>query len=213
MVAKCGDERVWHWAHKARSVCDPWWEHETEWHRAWKDQFPADWQEIVHHAKDGERHIADVKTHDGWVLEFQNSNIAPEERRSRETFYPKMVWVVNGAKQRDRQQSLNAWEGGVPVGGRNSWVRRIFPDECVLARKWAGGPVPVFLDFGEEQMLWWLFGTSFDGWIYVGRFPRAQFTHVHRSGAADIARKFDEFVNDLGKLVAGYESHLRAQRF
>ena len=51
---------------KGRRFCDPWWENETEWHRAWKDQFPADWQEIVHHAEDGEKHIADVKT-DRWL--------------------------------------------------------------------------------------------------------------------------------------------------
>jgi hypothetical protein len=50
-------------------------ENETEWHRAWKDQFPPEWQEIVHLAGDGERHIADVKTGDGWVIEFQHSYI------------------------------------------------------------------------------------------------------------------------------------------
>ena len=70
MVARCGEVRVRHWAHKGRRLCDPWWENETEWHRAWKDQFPADWQEVVCYAEDGERHIADVKTHAGWVIEL-----------------------------------------------------------------------------------------------------------------------------------------------
>src|SRR5882724_2105651 len=60
MVARCGDIRVWHWAHRSGRACDPWQENETEWHRAWKDRFPAEWQEIVHRAEDGERHIADV---------------------------------------------------------------------------------------------------------------------------------------------------------
>ena len=86
MVARCGEVRVRHWAHKGRRHCDPWWENETEWHRGWKDRFPADWQEIVHPDGDGERHIADVKTGDGWVIEFQHSYIKPEERRSREAF-------------------------------------------------------------------------------------------------------------------------------
>jgi competence protein CoiA len=98
MVARCGEVRVRHWARKQSSVCDPWWESETEWHRAWKDQFPADWQEIVQHAETGERHIADVKTHRGWVIEFQHSYLKPEERRSRDMFYPKLIWIVDGCR-------------------------------------------------------------------------------------------------------------------
>src|ERR1041385_5779332 len=96
VIAKCGNIRVRHWAHRAGGVCDPWWENETEWHRAWKDLFPAECQEVVHHAGDGELHIADVKTHDGWFIEFQPSPISPEERRSREAFYQSLIWVVDG---------------------------------------------------------------------------------------------------------------------
>ena len=70
MIAKCGDLRVPHWAHRAIRTCDPWWEPETEWHRIWKDQFPEDWQEIIHRSETGEKHIADVKTDFGVVLEF-----------------------------------------------------------------------------------------------------------------------------------------------
>jgi competence protein CoiA len=77
MVAKCGEVRAKHWAHVGKRICDPWWENETEWHRAWKGQFPADWQEIVHPGENGEKHIADVKTDQGWVLEFQHSHLDP----------------------------------------------------------------------------------------------------------------------------------------
>ena len=87
MVAKCGEVKIWHWAHQGRRFCDPWWENETDWHRAWKDRFPINWQEVVHHAETGEKHIADVKTDRGWVIEFQHSPLEPEERRSRETCY------------------------------------------------------------------------------------------------------------------------------
>jgi hypothetical protein len=41
------------------------------------------WQEIVHRSDSGEKHIADVKTDHGWVIEFQHSYLNPEERRSR----------------------------------------------------------------------------------------------------------------------------------
>src|SRR6266702_3722476 len=62
MVAKCGEVRMWHWAHQGSRFCDPWWENETEWHRAWKGQFPVNWQEVVHQTETGEKHISDVKT-------------------------------------------------------------------------------------------------------------------------------------------------------
>ena len=100
MIAKCGDQRVWHWAHRGVRVCDPWWEPETEWHRAWKNEFPADWQEAIHFAQTGEKHVADVKTQSGMVIEFQHSFLKTEERMSREAFYRKMVWVVDGRRRK-----------------------------------------------------------------------------------------------------------------
>jgi hypothetical protein len=211
LVAKCGEVRVRHWAHQGHRLCDPWWENETEWHRAWKDQFPAEWQEIVHLAGDGERHIADVKTGDGWVIEFQYSYITPEERRSREGFYPKLIWVVDGTRRkRDRAQLINAWKEGVPVGG-NSMVRRAFSDDCRLLREWAAGNAPIFLDLGDTEALWWLFAKSSNVSAYVAPYSRAQFIECHRSTGTEIARQFDECVSDIPKLIADYESHRRAR--
>jgi competence CoiA-like predicted nuclease len=116
MVAKCGEVNIWHWAHKGRRACDVWWENETEWHRAWKGRFPENWQEFVHTADNGERHVADVRTDRGWVIEFQHSHIRPEERHSRDAFYPKLVWVVDGARRkRDLAQFSNALERGTPT--------------------------------------------------------------------------------------------------
>src|SRR5215475_7083918 len=80
MIAKCGDHRVHHWAHRAACSCDHWWETETEWHRAWKNHFPEDWQEKVRRSQDGEKHIADVETDRGVVLEFQHSFLRRDER-------------------------------------------------------------------------------------------------------------------------------------
>lgn len=100
-LAKCGPLKSWHWAHKVRQHCDPWWENETDWHRAWKQCFQLDWQEIQHFDETGEKHIADVKTPAGLAIEFQNSPITAAEMRSREHFYDTMVWVVNAASFRD----------------------------------------------------------------------------------------------------------------
>ncbi|MBK8202524.1 MAG: hypothetical protein IPK68_09510 [Bdellovibrionales bacterium] len=77
VVEKCGELKISHWAHIGKRICDPWWENETEWHRTWKGHFPKQWQEFVHRAEDGERHIADVKTDQGYIIEFQHSHIRP----------------------------------------------------------------------------------------------------------------------------------------
>ena len=208
MVAKCGEVRVWHWAHNGRLLCDPWWENETKWHRDWKDQFPADWQEIVHTAGDGERHIADVKTGDGWVIEFQHSHIKPEERRSREAFYGKLIWVVDGRRRtRDEAQLVNALNEGLSVG---AW-RRVSSDTCVLLREWAASNAPIFVDFGGE-VLCWISSRSTDRSTYIAPYPRAQFIESHRGGTTELARKFDKLVNeDIPKLIAECESLLRTQ--
>jgi len=211
IVAKCGKIKVWHWAHQGGRFCDLWCENETEWHRNWKGQFPVNWQEVVHQAETGEKHIADVKTDRGWVIEFQHSYIKPEERQSRDTFYPKLIWVVDGTRRkRDCAKLLNAWAEGVPVG-ENSPVRRAFSDNCVLLREWAGSNAPIFFDLGESQVLWWLFAKSTNGAAYVAPYPRAKFIESHLGAATEMAREFDEFVNDVPKLVADYESHRRAQ--
>ena len=78
VISKCGDIKLWHWAHYSKRDCDVWWENETEWHRNWKGKFPVEWQEVIHYADDGEKHIADVKTGHGCILEFQHSFITNE---------------------------------------------------------------------------------------------------------------------------------------
>ena len=96
MIAKCGQYVRWHWAHKARITCDPWHESETDWHRYWKDAFPVDCQEVVHFDDEtDEKHIADVKTPGGFIVEVQHSPIREHEALSRERFYKNMIWIVD----------------------------------------------------------------------------------------------------------------------
>ncbi len=210
VIARCGKIRFEHWAHKVRSNCNNRWETEGPWHRNWKGQFPDDWQEVVHQAETGEKHIADVKTDRGWVIEFQHSYLKPEERRSRDTFYPKLIWVVDGTRRkRDRNQFLKAWEEGTPVGAKSP-VRRAFSDDCRLLQEWSGSPGPVFYDFGED-MLGWLLAKRPQGPVYVARFPRAEFIQIHRQTGTQIAHDFNSFVEELSQLVDNYESHLRAR--
>lgn len=97
MIAKCGEQLSWHWAHRGRRRCDPWWENEGEWHREWKMQFPEGCREVVQYDETGEKHIADVKMPSGLVVELQHSPMLLDEMRSREAFYDNMVWVVDAA--------------------------------------------------------------------------------------------------------------------
>ncbi len=95
--AYCGSERVHHWKHINAVECDSWSEGETEWHREWKNKFDANHQEIIlHDPKSGEKHIADVylKPIDV-VLEFQHSPIHIDEIKARESFYKKMIWILD----------------------------------------------------------------------------------------------------------------------
>jgi competence protein CoiA len=211
VMAKCGEVRIWHWAHLGGRLCDPWSERETEWHRAWKDRFPGNWQEIIQRADNGEKHIADVMTDQGWVLEFQHSPITPEERRSRDAFYRKLVWVVDGTRlKQDLARFDNALSGGARVG--SSVVRIPFSNECRILREWVGSAAPVFLDFGGDWDLWWILKGMPDGPAYLAPFPRSQFIEIHRSGSTQKVHDiFDGFVKDLSKLAADFESHLRAE--
>jgi competence protein CoiA len=153
MIAKCGRVKVWHWAHKGNPLCDPWWESETDWHREWKSQFPAEWQEISQVDPDtGEMHIADVKTPHGLVIEFQHSPIKLEERLSREKFYKEMIWIVDGQRGELDESYFNMGLTGPiqknPLAYRVEWWGK-----SRLLHDWSQSEVKVFLDFGKE-VLW-----------------------------------------------------------
>ena len=211
MIAKCGEVKMWHWAHKGRRTCDPWWETETEWHRAWKGHFPDEWQEVVHYAESGEKHIADVKTDHGWVIEFQHSYLKPEERRSRNAFYSKLVWVVDGTRRkRDSEQFRNALNRATPIGS-NARLRIYFAEECTILREWSGSHAPVFIDFGSGPTLWWILAEMPNGSVDVGAFARADLIEILREGETPKAREFEAFVGSLRGTTSGAEPRPDAQ--
>jgi competence protein CoiA len=213
MIAKCGKQRVWHWAHQSGRLCDPWWENEGEWHRAWKAEFPDAWQEVVHVANDGTKHIADIKTEHGWVIELQHSRISPEERRTRDAFYRELVWVVDGTgRKRDAGQLARAWNNGMPLSNAFP-VRRLYADDCVLLREWTDSQAPIFIDLGDGEWLWWILPGRFNGCVYVAQFPRAVFIHIHRSGVVQVGLDFAGLVRELSGLVARFEEgYIRLRR-
>lgn len=209
LTPKCGERRAPHWAHQKEHPCtDKWWENEGEWHRKWKSEFPDDWQEVPHPVGDGTRHIADIKTAHGWVVELQHSPISPQERRSRDAFYRQLVWVVDGThRKRDAKQFARAWNDGTPVGSGYP-VRRLYTDDCRLLSEWADSQTPIFIDFGGEQLCWILPGRL-HGSVYVTLLHRSLFIHMHRTGVVQEGLTFAGLVKELSELVARYEAHRR----
>lgn len=157
VIPKCGQYRIHHWAHKSLSHCDKWWENETAWHRSWKEMFPKDWQEVVAYDENtGEKHIADIKTKDNLVVEFQHSRISEEERVSREFFYKKMLWVVDGTrKKRDYEKFTRCLEFGLfSIPNTNILVSKYGSHDIPI--EWMNSVVPVVFDFKGEPNGFWL---------------------------------------------------------
>ena len=150
VIAKCGTYKINPWAHKSIMHCDKWWENETEWHRQWKDTFPKEWQEIVSiDEKTGEKHIADIQTSSGMVVEFQHSNISEEERISRENFYKNMIWIVDGTRRkRDFEHFHKAFEEeDIWHTDEKSPFYVLELGRFHLPKEWLNSSVPVFFDF------------------------------------------------------------------
>jgi hypothetical protein len=105
LIAHCGDINAWHWQHYKAIDCDSWKEPETAWHLSWKKRWPANEREVIIE-KEGKKHIADVRNKNGIVIEFQNSPISMSTIAARETFYGKMLWVINA---KNFVEHLNIW--------------------------------------------------------------------------------------------------------
>jgi hypothetical protein len=199
MTSKCGPDRVDHWAHKGIRDCDSWHEPETPWHREWKAHFHTDWQEITHNAEDGEIHRADVKTDTEWVLEFQHSFLNQEERQSRDDFYPKLVWVVDGMRRlKDKKRFNDAIKDARTVNSSPPIYKIDFPDEFRIINEWYNSPNLVFLDFkGKDEdyvyyheflsnkYLWFLIPTKDKDAAYLSFMPRDIFVQFHLEGTFD----------------------------
>jgi hypothetical protein len=187
VIAKCGQERLHHWAHKGRRVCDPWWENETHWHRRWKSYFPEDQQEIIRIAPDGDKHIADVHMPAGLTIEFQHSSLRPEERAARETFHQNLIWVVDGQRLVNDRPRFEAGAAQLHAIKGN----RIFlhpQPEKLLPSSWLRAQAPVYFDFGVHDdpapSLWCLLPQRLGRHALIIRMTRYEFLLAAREDPA-----------------------------
>lgn len=192
MIAKCGNIRMKHWAHKAISECDSWSEGETEWHRQWKNHFDASWQEFIFKNKtSGEKHIADVYTEHGLVVEFQHSPIDAEEQKQREQFYENMIWVLDGSRlKRDYQRFLKGKQNFKLT--RQQGLFMIDEPADSFPPNWVKRAVPVVLDFMNldstieatdiRQFLYCLMPKNDDGFTFLYLLTRESFIQNIKDG-------------------------------
>ncbi len=156
VIAKCGTIKAHHWAHETKQNCkNDRWETEGQWHRNWKNQFPQEWQEQIV-IVNNEKNVADIKTPQGLVIEFQHSHITPEEQKARETAYKYMLWVVDGTRLKydfprfQKRVKENKYEF-LKIRDTIKLFSIDFYDE-VFPKNWLNSSVPIVFDFlGEEN--------------------------------------------------------------
>ena len=102
LIAKKGNIRVHHFAHKKNHICSDSWEREglydmSAWHNDWQNLFPIENQEVLLTLGDT-KHRADVLI-DKTVIEFQHSSLKPNIFDNRTNFYTnlgyKMIWLFD----------------------------------------------------------------------------------------------------------------------
>lgn len=195
MIPKCGEKRIHHWSHKGMLECDPWKENETKWHRTWKGHFHIDNQEVVHRDEiTGEKHIADVKTNDGIAIEFQHSPICPEERKSRNDFYKKIIWVVDGKRLiRDETNFAQVYNAGISIGH----VKKVNTSGSSLIKEWINMGVPIFLDFGQH-ILWLIIPVISEATTaYIFPISKVEFLEIFREINSQKKELFWKFLNNF----------------
>ena len=191
VIAKCGKIKQWHWSHKADSQC-PLNKGETQWHRDWKNRFPTEAQEIFHLAENGERHFADVKTKNNWVLEFQHSPINDDELTARNDFYKQIAWVVHIYKKQELKNFAAALERGIKLYN--------LPELLIVEKKlcrqivnWSLGEKPIFFDLDGYQNCWLMLPVKNSELAWFIKLDREQFTSMHLSEEGNDA--FKRFLN------------------
>ena len=214
LIAKCGEVNIHHWSHKTKCT-DHWSEPETPWHRNWKAHFPKEWREVVQHNKQGKKvHQADIETSDGWVIEFQHSRLEPEMRRARNTFYKKLIWVVDGTR---RSTDIRQFQDKLNEANFVYYKPLLFeaknPEECRLLKEWSGSGSLMFVDFGatligykdgysSTEDLWLLYSYSPKERVFLSHLSRSNFIELLNGNRCN--EIFEKLINPIQKEIDKY---------
>jgi hypothetical protein len=159
LIAKCGRIMAHHWAHPGED-CDPWHEHETDWHRYWKSLVPADCVEVTIE-KNGKQHRADIITRKGIVIELQHSSISVDDIEEREKFYGEdMIWLFDVSECRPEPRYIDFGFGDKCLANAKEIRLRIQPKNDYHTFRWchprksiAYAKANRYLEVGRDEIL------------------------------------------------------------
>lgn len=124
-------------------------------------------------SEDGTRHVADIKTDTGLVVEFQHSHLSTVERREREEFYDNLIWVVDGTRLKRDLDFL----GHIRLHESSSPRPDVFPFNWrvpQITRRWDESTKLVFLDFHGDHV--WCVPPNTNVWRkYATKVPKNEF--------------------------------------
>ncbi|MBI9065190.1 MAG: hypothetical protein JEZ14_24615 [Marinilabiliaceae bacterium] len=162
VFSKCGNIKIWHWAHHKGESCEKWYEPDADWHLHWKTTFGKENSEIVIKNND-EKHLADIYTKTDVIIELQSNSLKHEEIEEKENFFgERMIWLINGADFKDHFtffdfESYEQYYGWLDIGEQGiqnvSMNKDYSFDWKYFRSSWIGVKRPVFIDF-KHHLFW-----------------------------------------------------------
>lgn len=113
LIPKCGDIKIWHWAHKHESNC--WYSSHpmTLFHLAWQDLALKQGYDVEVNFKDESGkiiHRADILKKDNRIVEIQHSNISSKEMIKRCEFYKTkqllVDWIIDDNERYKKEKLI-----------------------------------------------------------------------------------------------------------
>ena len=147
LIARKGEVRAHHWWH-VRGKCDDWYQPKGPWHIYWQSKFPVEMQEVpVSRSTEGGlvKHIADIRTGSGLVIEVQYSAIMPAVVKERELFYGKMLWLISKTRFPRFAEVSSKWGRFYRCGEFDVWGLDGKHQQC-LPRAWEKSDKFLWLD-------------------------------------------------------------------
>jgi len=157
--------------------------------------------------KTGEKHIADIRTEHGLVIEFQHSHLNPQEHNARENFYKDMVWVVDGTRLRHDYPRFIKGQKQIQPASKPGIYYVYDPEKC-FPSAWLKSSVPVIFDFRGalliddpldlREPLHCLFPVLVGRRATLARIPRSAFIKAATSGdwLMRVSGIMEELLND-----------------
>lgn len=127
------------------------------WNLEWKLKFPKTLVEISVQGNT-EKHVADVRTNTGLVLNFQARSLDEKQLKQREVFFGQMLWIFKAdgwdlelMQNPTRYKTTEGRDKKLPTSDAYGWIK--FKSRHSKS-VYKACKMPVFLDFGDDSLYW-----------------------------------------------------------